>query len=132
MKANKINRDRPIIETPVTPSCQGLSPYPLERPVNGAVAAGAFGFLTLIQVFDGPEQRSVHFHWCVAAVLDRYYLSVCAGRAFEGALVVISLISRFNTDKEHWDAAFRASPHTHRSLFSTKTTWPRHSYSPTN
>ena len=37
MTASKINRDRPIIETPVTRSDQGLRPYPpLERPVNGA------------------------------------------------------------------------------------------------
>jgi len=37
MTASKINRDRPIIETPVTRSDQVLRPYPpLERPVNGA------------------------------------------------------------------------------------------------
>ena len=37
MTASKINRDRPIIETPVTRSDQGLRPYPpLERRVNGA------------------------------------------------------------------------------------------------
>jgi hypothetical protein len=38
----------------------------LKRPVNGRVAAGAFGFLTLIQVFDRPEtilvRVKVSFH----------------------------------------------------------------------
>jgi hypothetical protein len=57
---------------------------------------------------------------------------VCTARALKGAPVVIRLVSRFNTDKEHRDAASRASPRTKRSLFSTKTAWLRHSYSPTN
>jgi hypothetical protein len=65
-------------------------------------------------------------------MLHRHYLMVCTARALKGAPVVIRLVSRFNTDKDHRDAASRASPRTKRSLFPTKTAWLRHSYSPTN
>jgi hypothetical protein len=54
------------------------------------------------------------------AVHDRYYLMVCTARALKGAPVLIRLVSRFNRDKEHRDAASPASPRTKRSLFSSK------------
>src|SRR5262249_10985733 len=75
---------------------------------------------------------AIQFYFRLVAVHDRYYLMVCTARALKGAPVVIRLVSRFNRDKEHRDAASRASPRTKRSLFSSKATSLRHRYSPTN
>src|SRR5262245_35840776 len=75
---------------------------------------------------------AIQFYFQLVAVHDRYYLMICTARALKGAPVVIRLVSRFNRDKEHRDAASRASPHTKRSLFSSKAASLRHRYSPTN
>jgi hypothetical protein len=51
--------------------------------------------------------------------MRRYYLGVCAGGALEGALVVISLISRFNTGNEHRDAPIPKNKVAQASCFTT-------------
>jgi hypothetical protein len=76
--------------------------------------------------------RAIQFYFRLVAVHDRYYLMVCTARTLKGAPVVIRLVSRFNRDKEHRDAASRASPRTKRSLFSSKAASRRHRYSPTS
>ena len=82
--------------------------------------------------FSDRSVGAIQLFFRLVAVHDRYDLMVCTARALKGAQVVISLISRFNRDKEHQDAAFRASPRTKRSLFSSKAASLRHRYSPTN
>jgi hypothetical protein len=82
--------------------------------------------------FSDRSVGAIQFYFRLVAVHDRYYLMVCTARALKGAPVVIRLVSRFNRDKEHRDAASRASPRTKRSLFSSKAASLRHRYSPTN
>jgi hypothetical protein len=79
-----------------------------------------------------PSVGAIQFYFRLVAVYYRYYLMVCTARALKGAPVVIRLVSRFNRDKKHRDAASRASPRTKRSLFSSKAASLRHRYSPTN
>jgi hypothetical protein len=82
--------------------------------------------------FPTASVGAIQFYFRLVAVHDRYYLMVCTARALKGAPVVIRLVSRFNGDKEHRDAASGASPRTKRSLFSSKAVSLRHRYSPTN
>jgi hypothetical protein len=82
--------------------------------------------------FSDRSVGAIQFYFRLVAVHDRYYLMVCTARALKGAPVVIRLVSRFNGDKEHRDAASGASPRTKRSLFSSKAASLRHRYSPTN